>query len=117
DAFADMAAFSLAVGEVQKLGYRVCLDGLTTASFSSLTPGSLGVDLMKVQWNGELHSDLGSHSLDAISEAVKACGSNRVILCRCDTKKAIEFGHALGISMFQGRFIDTVLNPTSKVEN
>jgi hypothetical protein len=53
----------------------------------------------------------------AMMKAVKAIGSNRVILCRCDNRKAIEFGHSLGVSLFQGRFIDGVLNPTSKVEN
>lgn len=117
DAFADMAAFNIAVAEVQKLGYRVCLDGLTTTSFPSIHRDTLGVDLVKVQWNGELKGDTESRVYTAMKEAVKAAGSNRVILCRCDNKKAIEFGHELGISLFQGRFIDTVLNPTSKVEN
>ena len=117
DAFADMPAFSLAVAEVQKLGYRVCLDGLTTVSFPSIHRDTFGVDLIKVQWNGELEKDSTAPGYGQMSEAVKATGSNRVILCRCDNKKAIEFGHALGISLFQGRFIDTVLNPTSKVEN
>lgn len=117
DAFADMAGFNLAVSEVQKLGYRVCLDGLTTISFPSIHRDTLGVDLVKVQWNGELKGDTDSLVYKAMRDAVKAAGSNRVILCRCDNKKAIEFGHELGISLFQGRFIDTVLNPTSKVEN
>ncbi len=116
DAFSDMGAYSLAVTEMQKLGYRVCLDGLTTASFPSIRD-ALGADLVKVQWNGELNSDTDSYSYNAMMEAVANTGSNRVILCRCDNRKAIEFGHALGISLFQGRFIDTVLNPTSKVEN
>lgn len=116
DAFADMTAFNLAVSEARKLGYRVCLDGLTPASFTSIRDG-MEVDLFKVQWNGELKSDVETPACSAMMKAVKAIGSNRVILCRCDTRKAIEFGHSLGISLFQGRFIDSVLNPTSKVEN
>lgn len=117
DAFGDMPAFSLALGEVQKLGYRVCLDGLTTRSFPAVHRDVLGVDLVKVQWNGELAADTDSPVYREFNDAVKAAGSNRVILCRCDNKKAIEFGQRLGISMFQGRFIDSVINPTSKVEN
>ncbi|NBO18732.1 MAG: hypothetical protein EBV03_05785 [Proteobacteria bacterium] len=115
DAFADMTAFNLAVAEAQKLGYRVCLDGLTTASFISIQRGQFTVDLLKVQWNGEGASDGTGES--PMARAVQDAGGNRIILCRCDNKKAIEYGHAMGISLFQGRFIDTVLNPTSKVEN
>ena len=53
DVFADMTAFLLARSEVQKLGYRVCLDGLTTASFTSINREKLGADLVKVQWNAD----------------------------------------------------------------
>jgi EAL domain-containing protein (putative c-di-GMP-specific phosphodiesterase class I) len=117
DAFADMAAFNLARQEVQKLGYRVCLDGLTTASFHNISREQLGVDLVKVQWNADVQSDLNSQENKELADAVRAAGSNRVILCRCDNRSAIEFGHALGISLFQGRYIDSLLDPTSKVNN
>lgn len=117
DAFADMAAFTLARQEVQKLGYRVCLDGLTTASFHNISREQLGVDLVKVQWNADVQSDLNSQENKELADAVRAAGSNRVILCRCDNRSAIEFGHALGISLFQGRYIDSLLDPTSKVNN
>lgn len=117
DVFADMAAFSLAVSEVQKLGYRICLDGLTIASFTSINRANLGVDLIKVQWNADKQSDLRANSNSDMVDAVQRAGGNRVILCRCDNKSAVEYGQALGISLFQGRFLDSVLNPTSKVEN
>jgi len=117
DVFADMTAFSLACSEVQKLGYRVCLDGLTTASFSSINREKLGLDLVKVQWNADMHGDLKNKENQSLMEAVKSAGTNRVILCRCDNKSAVEYGHALGISLFQGRYLDSLLNPTSKVEN
>lgn len=116
DAFADMAAFALAVSEAQKLGYRVCMDGLTSASFLSLNREQIGVDLFKVQWNGETLQDV-VRADTPMAVAIRQVGGNRVILCRCDNRKAIEYGHALGISLFQGRFVDSVLNPTSKVEN
>jgi hypothetical protein len=117
DAFADMTAFNLARQEVQKLGYRVCLDGLTTESFHNISREQLGVDLVKVQWNADVQSDLNSQENKELGDAVRAAGSNRVILCRCDNRSAIEFGHALGISLFQGRYIDSLLDPTSKVNN
>ncbi len=117
DIFADMAGFMLARSEVQKLGYRVCLDGLTTASFTSINREKLGLDLVKMQWNADIYGDLKSYESKALIDAVQATGTNRLILCRCDNKSAVEYGQALGISLYQGRYLDGLLNPTSKVEN
>jgi len=117
DVFADMTAFITARKEVQSLGYRVCLDGLSTESFTSINREKLGADLVKVQWNADRQSDLNSAENRDMLAAVQATGTNRIILCRCDDKNAIKYGQALGISLFQGRFLDGILNPNSKIEN
>lgn len=116
DAFANMSGFRLVVNEMQQKGYRICLDGMGVASFSSINRDALGVNLLKVQWNGETVPDL--KNIDSpMRDAVMQAGSKRVILCRCDNKSAIEYGRALGISLFQGRYIDSVVNPSATVEN
>lgn len=117
DVFSDMAAFMVAKEAVQKLGYRVCLDGLTSLSFTQISRESLGFDLAKLQWNADLESDLKTAENKQLAEAIKQCGPNRVILCRCDNRAAVDYGQALGISLFQGRFLDKIIDPTSKVEN
>lgn len=117
DVFADINAFHMARREVQRLGYRVCLDGLSTESFLMIDREKLGVDLVKVQWNADIESDLDSKENKEIIKAVSSFGSNRVILCRCDTKEAVQYGQALGISLFQGRYIDSILTPNAKIEN
>lgn len=117
DVFADMAAFMVAKESVQKLGYRVCLDGLTNLSFTQIDRERLGFDLAKLQWNADMESDLKSKENKRVADAIKACGPNRVILCRCDSRHAVDYGQALGVSLFQGRFLDKVINPSSKVEN
>ena len=53
DVFADMSAFLTAKDVVQKLGYRVCLDGVTDLSFPQIDRQRLGFDLIKLQWNAE----------------------------------------------------------------
>lgn len=117
DVFSDMEAFITAKKAVQKSGYRVCLDGLTPLSFTQVNREHLGFDLAKLQWNASSEGDLDSPENKALTEAIKRCGANRVILCRCDTKQAIDYGQAMGISLFQGRFLDKVINPNAKVEN
>jgi len=117
DVFGDMAAFMVARETVQKMGYRVCLDGLTPLTFMQVDRRKLGFDLMKLLWNADMESDLESRSNRELAEAVKRCGANRVILCRCDNRDAVDYGQALGISLFQGRFLDHLIDPTAKVEN
>ena len=60
DVFADMSAFILTRTEAQKLGYRICLDGLTADSFTSINREKISaIDLLKkVQWNADVQKDL-----------------------------------------------------------
>lgn len=117
DVFADIDAFTLARDEVQKLGYRVCIDGLTTKSFINVDRERLKADLVKMQWNADMESDLNSPANKALVDAIRHCGNNRIILCRCDNKQAIEYGQALGISLFQGRYLDSLLDPNARIKN
>lgn len=117
DVFADMAAFLTAKSHVQKLGYRVCLDGVTDLSFTQIDRKKLGFDLIKLQWNADIHSDVTSPANVELANAIKNCGANRVILTRCDNRAAIDYGQAMGISLFQGRYLDSLINPKSTIEN
>lgn len=117
DVFADMAAFLTAKSHVQKLGYRVCLDGVTDLSFTQIDRKKLGFDLIKLQWNADIHSDITSASNIELAQAIRNCGANRVILTRCDNRSAIDYGQAMGISLFQGRYLDGLINPKSTIEN
>lgn len=115
DAFADMNGFKLAIREMQRLGYRLCLDGVTADSFNHIQREKLGVDLIKVQWNSQAAE--GIEGRQDLAKAVATNGSSRVILCRCDDRHAVEFGQSIGIALFQGRYIDSLINPSVKSDN
>ncbi len=117
DVFGDMAGFLLAKDTVQKLGYRVCLDGVSDLSFPHIDRQKLGFDLIKLQWNADSDMDIRSEKNRALVEAVKRCGSTRVILTRCDNETAIHYGHGIGIQLFQGRYLDGLVNPQATVQN
>lgn len=117
DVFADMDMFLLAKRTVQKMGYRICLDGLTSKSLQQIDRERLGFDLAKLQWGADVSNDVESPEHEALVKAVERCGANRIILCRCDNSDAIGYGQALGIGLFQGRHLDRLLNPNAKVEN
>lgn len=113
DVFSDIAGFLLAKDTVQKLGYRVCLDGVMDTSFPQIDRQRLGFDLIKLQWNGDTARDLESDKNQRLIEAIKKCGANRVILTRCDNAQAVEYGRGLGLSLFQGRHLDQMINPNA----
>ena len=117
DVFSDMGAFLFAKESVQRQGYRVCLDGVTELSFPYIDRQRLGFDLIKVMWNADSDFDLTSEKNRDFNAAIRHCGNNRVILTRCDTVEAVEFGQALGISLFQGRYLDSLVNPKATVVN
>jgi len=117
DVFADMAGFVAARNLLQRLGYRVCLDGLTSLSITQIDRERLGFDLAKLQWNADFATDIAAEENQAILRAIRNCGPNRVILCRCDTRQAVSYGQAMGINLFQGRFLDRIINPNQKTEN
>ncbi len=117
DVFGDMAAFMTARDMVQKMGYRICLDGLTPLTFTQVDRNKLGFDLMKLLWNADMPAELATLENRDLEIAVAKCGANRVILCRCDNREAVDYGQALGISLFQGRFLDQLIDPTAKIEN
>lgn len=117
DVFSDMSAFLAAKTYAQKLGYRVCLDGVTDLSFTQIDRKKLGFDLIKLQWNADIHTDVTSEDNRELNAAIKECGANRVILTRCDNRSAIDYGQAMGISLFQGRYLDGLINPKSTIEN
>lgn len=117
DVFADMSAFLLAKDTVHKLGYRVCLDGVSELSLPQIDRQRLGFDLVKLIWNSDSERDIKSAKNQKLAEAVRQCGNNRVILTRCDNKQAVEYGQALGITLFQGRYLDGLVNPKAVVKN
>ncbi len=117
DVFDNMVGFRAAREFVQKQGYRICLDGVTPLSFTHINRERLGVDLVKVQWSPELEIDASAPEYQLIKQAVQNCGANRIILCRCDNQSAVEYGQSMGIQLFQGRYLDKLVNPNASIEN
>jgi hypothetical protein len=109
DVFADLGTFLYVRDFARKRGYRICLDGLSHLSLPFMDRGDLGVDLMKIYWTNDMPDDR-MH----IRKLVEHAGEHRVILCRCDTDQAIEYGRSIGITLFQGKQVDTMMGGQAK---
>ena len=109
DVFQDLRAFHLARKMIQDKGCRVCLDSVGYRDLGIIDCGRLGVDLVKVLWDRDLLTE-GDPALERLRALIARTGPSRVVLCRVDARLAVDLGHALGISLFQGRSIEELLN-------
>jgi hypothetical protein len=115
DIFADMNAYLFARDFVRERGYRLCLDGLSHLSVGLIDRAKLGVDLLKIIWNADMLDDPTGKRHDELREFVTALGESRAILARCDSEEGVRLGESLGIRMFQGRHIDTLVEKAKKL--
>ena len=106
DIFSDLSTYLFAREFVQDKGYRVCLDGLTYQTMDIIDRKRLGADMAKLVWTPEIaENPLAADRIRAMLDG----GGKTVVLCRCDTADAIEFGRSVGIELFQGRHIETMI--------
>ncbi len=108
DIFADLGSYLFVREFVQSKGYRVAIDGMTFEAMQLIDHKRLGADIIKLVWNGEL-VDGGENVHAQVRQMIEAIGGERVVLCRCDNREAIDFGKSVGINIFQGRYIESLL--------
>ena len=104
DIFADLGAYLFARDFAHDRGYRICIDGLTFHQLPFVDRERLGADLIKLIWDRSLTDEK-----DKKTEVLKRIGITRIIMCRCDDQAAVDFGHSIGITLFQGRHIETMI--------
>ena len=107
--FADLGAYVYARDSLQERGYRVLIDGLNPLSLQFFEPGLLEADFIKIGWGREFLGDLQDTRLGEMRDVVEHTGKERVILARVDSEDAVKWGLNLGITRYQGHFIDTVV--------
>lgn len=108
DIFSDIKAFILAKTFAQARGYKVCIDGITVDKLKFLNRKNLDCDLLKIIWHPTFMDVIqeDTHFMDYVNKAERA----KLILCRIDDAQAIEVGNSLGINLYQGRYIQRLLN-------
>jgi len=109
DIFADMKSYAYARDSLQERGYRVVVDGLNPLSLQYFEPISLQSDFIKISWGSEFANDEEEGLVMELRDIVTKAGKESVILARVDSEKAVKWGLSLGISRFQGFFIDKLV--------
>ena len=116
DIFGDMGAYMFARDFMRERGYRVCLDGLNQFTFQFIDRDRLGLDLLKLVWTPDMADGFSSSQATELKEQVDRCGRARIILSRCDSEEAVRFGQSLGITMYQGHYVDRLLSRGTNID-
>ncbi|TAN56736.1 MAG: hypothetical protein EPN26_03395 [Rhodospirillales bacterium] len=109
DIFNDFTAYFQARDMLHGRGHRILIDSLSHMSMRMIDPSQFGADMVKLIWAGELPALVEDSSGLAVRSGLHAIGMDRIVLARCDNEKAIMWGIEQGITMFQGRFLDSML--------
>lgn len=117
DIFADIQAFQFGRDFVRNKGYRLCLDGLTPETLVLCDRERLGIDLLKMHWTPTVPSAGEIDGVEGFLEAVVGAGAERLIISHCDDDAAVKYGRKLGLKLFQGRYIDQLVNPGAPTRN
>lgn len=106
DIFSDLPAFIFARDFVQERGYRVCLDGVSLATMPYADMNRLNVGYSKLMWSNDMAAIAGTPKGHALRDMIRERRRGKVILARCDSEAAVRIGQQLGITLFQGRYVD-----------
>jgi hypothetical protein len=109
EVFAEPGDYLFARDFLKERGYKLTIDGVPHLMLPLIDRDLLSFDFIKVIWTPALADHAGGKYAKDLREAIKRIGRERVILCRVGTDQAISVGESLGISLFQGRIIDNML--------
>lgn len=109
DVFSDLNGYYYARDLLQDRGYRVVLDGITPMGLFYFSPATLGFDFVKIVWSKEFKVEMGKERRNDLKDQIGIIGRDKAILCRVDSEDAVGWGLGLGISRFQGRFVDSLI--------
>jgi hypothetical protein len=87
----------------------VCIDGLHHLHLPLIDRDRLGAHMVKVIWTPDLLDAVNEGQLAEFKAAINRTGVNQVVLCRCDSAQAVSWGQAVGIRLFQGHFVDSLV--------
>ncbi len=115
DMLSDFASYHFAREFVKEKGYRICLDGVQAELLPLINRSHMGIDLVKLSCSAVFDDGGSSERRAEIAEEIDRIGKGRIILARCDNEAMVRTGQEMGITMFQGRYLDSVLQQLSRV--
>lgn len=114
DVVADLEAFRFARSFLKEYEYSIIIDGGSHLNLPEIADAEFGADYVKVAWDPRVIAALPEQERTALVAASQKIGPEKLVFSRCSTSEVIEIGRAMNVSLFQGRFVDRLVNPNSR---
>lgn len=98
--------FGIAANLIRERGGVVAVDAIFPETIGLVNIGRLGAEMAKVFWRPGAEAIIPSLADDIKAMQDTGC---MIIMSRVDEDTAVEIGHPLGITMFQGFYVDDLL--------
>lgn len=108
DVLADVGAYLFARDFARERGYRICIDGVQSNTLPMVDRAKIGADLIKLIWSPDLDQARADEA-HPLQDALARCGRKRIVLARVESQEQIRIGQDLGLSIFQGRGVERLI--------
>ena len=98
DLLANLPRFAAVQESLHAHGHLLCIDGLTGPDLAAIDYGRLSADYYKVGWHPDFFAEDGEGRVGLERLAAQA-----------SVEEAVKFGQELGLSLFQGWYLDSLL--------
>ncbi len=106
DALADSRRYFDAKARLREAKQQIAIDGLNELTLQFMDVAQFDADLYKLNWSPEMRE---SERSETVLQALRPLEMGRLLLARCDSESAIQWGLGHGITRFQGRYVDSML--------
>ncbi len=111
---ADLVSYARLRDALRGRGYLVLIDGVGVEALARVALDRLQPDLVKVLSLDRQRAALPGSVPEALRARVAALGSERVVLARTESEDALRWGLSLGITRFQGFFVDRLVQAIAR---
>lgn len=87
-------------------GYRICVTDIPIGMLGGTDLRIYGADLIGVAWSQNMATDFSDWVERDCQEAIGEVGAHQVFLTGCNTAEAVEIGRRIGLTLFQGPFME-----------
>ena len=108
DLLANLPRFAAVQETLHAQGHFLCIDGLTGPDLAAIDYGRLTADYYKVGWHPDFLAQDGEGRVGLERLAAQA-SPDKIILSHCSVEEAVGFGQELGLTLFQGWYLDSLL--------
>lgn len=106
DVMTHLKTYERILPVLKKRGYQIVLDKVLPKAYALLRKDILGADKVKLWWSAEFCKTVADVMF---LNRVKETGVSKLILGHADDKNALSVGQALGITHYQGYYIQKLL--------